>query len=229
MAAGGQPAGEAPPCVPATCCAIIPAYCEAGRIGSVVGIAVASGLFAKVLVVDDGSTDGTAQEARAAGAETLRHEANRGKPAAMRTGITATDEPCICFLDADLVGITAEHLAELVQPVVRGELPATLGVFRGGRLATTLAQRISPMISGQRCLRRDLLAGFEDWGSGYGIETAINAHLREQGVRQRIVEWRGAGQVMKEEKWGLRRGFTWRVKMYWQILQAWLRSRAKKH
>jgi glycosyltransferase involved in cell wall biosynthesis len=229
VAADAQQMGEGAP-LPArlTCCAIIPAYCEAGRIGAVVRVAVGSGLFTRVLVVDDGSPDATAAEARAAGAEVLRHNVNQGKPAALRTGLTATAEPALCFLDADLTGLALEHLRALIEPVANGAVPATLGVFRGGRLATTLAQRIAPLISGQRCVRRALLDNFTDWGSGYGIETALNAHLLAQGVQQRIVEWRGAGQVMKEEKWGLWRGIAWRARMYWQILRAWLRLKLRR-
>ena len=213
---------------PLPCCAIIPAYNEAGRIGVVVTIATEAPLFSRVLVIDDGSTDATARDAQAAGAEVISHVVNEGKPAAMRTGLEATQESVVCFLDADLTGITNEHLRALIIPVVNREVSATLGVFRGGRLATTLAQRISPLISGQRCLRRELLAGFSSWNSGYGIETEINAHLLAQGVRQSLVEWHGAGQVMKEEKWGLWRGFTWRLRMYWQILRAWMRWRIRK-
>lgn len=213
---------------PALCCAIIPAYNEAGRIGNVVRTAVASKLFSIVLVVDDGSRDNTADEARQQGAIILQHDRNRGKPAAMRSGVSATAEGYICFIDADLTGVTRDHLAALVEPVAAGRQPAALAVFRGGRLATTLAQRISPMISGQRCLRRELLDGFSEWECGYGIETAINAWLRVQGVRQQIVEWHGAGQVMKEEKWGLWRGIITRARMYWHILRIWLKLRFRK-
>jgi hypothetical protein len=86
---------------------------------------------------------------------------------------------------------------------------------------------MAPLISGQRCLKRELLAGFDEWGSGYGIETALNAHLLDRGVEPRIVEWDGAAQVMKEEKRGLSRGFTARMKMYKDVLRAWVRSKKK--
>lgn len=66
-------------------CAVVPAYEEAGRIGPVV-----EGLrrhVAQVVVIDDGSRDGSAAEAAAAGATVLRHDRNRGKGAALRTGV----------------------------------------------------------------------------------------------------------------------------------------------
>jgi glycosyltransferase involved in cell wall biosynthesis len=201
---------------------IIPAYNEAERIESVLRVVMESNLADEVIVVDDGSTDDTAAVAERAGAKVLRHQENRGKARAMLTGLENSTGECIAFLDADLLNVTVHHLADLVTPVLRGEAQATLGVFRGGRAPTAIGQRIAPTMSGQRCLRRELLSGFDGWGSGFGIETAINAHLRRSGIELRVVEWHGAAQVMKEEKRGVLRGFWARLKMYWEMFVAWL-------
>lgn len=66
------------------CAALIPSFNEAATIGDVVR--AVRGHLATVFVVDDGSTDGTASNAAAAGAEVVRHAANRGKGAALRVG-----------------------------------------------------------------------------------------------------------------------------------------------
>jgi putative flippase GtrA len=88
---------------------VIPAYGEADRIGETVhrvaadlaDIAAAGGL--EVVVVDDGSTDGTADTALAAGADqVVVHPANRGKGAAVRSGVLAARGRTIACLDADL-------------------------------------------------------------------------------------------------------------------------------
>ena len=68
----------------ASCRAVIPCLNEAGRIGAVV--AAGRDHLPGVLVVDDGSTDTTADEARGAGAEVLRQTVSRGKGAALRAG-----------------------------------------------------------------------------------------------------------------------------------------------
>ena len=67
---------------------IIPARNEADRIQATVTAAVGIPVVALVVVVDDGSKDGTAAVARQAGAVVTRHARNRGKGAAMETGLT---------------------------------------------------------------------------------------------------------------------------------------------
>jgi glycosyltransferase involved in cell wall biosynthesis len=88
---------------------VVPAFGEAGRIGDTVrGLDEAlekiredGGL--EIVVVDDGSADGTAREAEEAGADrVVRHRVNRGKGAAVRTGVLAARGRTIAFTDADL-------------------------------------------------------------------------------------------------------------------------------
>ncbi len=96
-------------------CAVIPACNEEARVGEVVRGARRH--LSRVVVVDDGSADGTADAARRAGAEVLRHPGNRGKGAALKTGMEhAFGEgfDAVVVLDAD-----GQHAA--------GEIPLFLG------------------------------------------------------------------------------------------------------
>ena len=85
---------------------VVPAYGEAGRVGTAVARLRAAtaplGDDVEVLVVDDGSPDGTAEEAAAAGARVLRLPENRGKGAAVRAGVLAARGRSVVFTDADL-------------------------------------------------------------------------------------------------------------------------------
>jgi putative flippase GtrA len=83
---------------------VVPAKDEADRIGSTVARLrrELADLALEVLVVDDGSSDATAAVAEAAGAAVVRHDRNRGKGAAVRTGMLAARGRTIAFLDADL-------------------------------------------------------------------------------------------------------------------------------
>jgi dolichyl-phosphate beta-glucosyltransferase len=88
---------------------VVPAFHEADTIGATVArlradldtVAAYGGL--EIVVVDDGSQDGTAEAAEAAGADVvIRHERNRGKGAAVRTGVLAASGRTVAFTDADL-------------------------------------------------------------------------------------------------------------------------------
>ena len=70
---------------PTICAAVIPCFNEGATIAGLVGAALQH--LPQVVVVDDGSTDRTSEAAQAAGARMVRHETNRGKGAALRTGL----------------------------------------------------------------------------------------------------------------------------------------------
>ena len=82
---------------------LIAAYNRADWVGQAVASALAQtpNPPAEVIVIDDGSTDGTAGAAKAAGAHVISHDHNRGAAAARNTGTAATDQPWIAPLDSD--------------------------------------------------------------------------------------------------------------------------------
>jgi len=202
---------------------LIPALDEAATIASVVRIA-RSAAVGTVLVIDDGSSDGTAEAAVAAGAEVLRLSKNVGKGGALAAGARSRTEAVVVLLDADLTGLVTRHVRALARPVLEGRADMTRGVFVGGRWATALAQRMLPILNGQRALLREgLLAvpGLDD--SRYGVEVAIGDHAKAQGWRTLDVPLLGVSQVVKEEKRGVVRGVLIRLRMYAEIVWAYLR------
>ena len=210
---------------PTDAAVLIPAFDEAATIADVVATA-REAQIGRVLVVDDGSSDGTGAVARGAGADVLRLEENRGKGAAVAAGAAALDGDVVLLLDADLTGLAPEHLRALAEPVLQGAADMARGVFVGGRWRTSAAQRLVPQLNGQRALRRDALLsvpGLRD--SGYGVEIAITDHAERSAWRCCDVPLLGVSQVMKEEKRGLWRGLGVRLRMYREILATWLRRR----
>jgi dolichol-phosphate mannosyltransferase len=114
---------------PAEVAVVVPAYNERGKIGDVVR-KVPRRWTARVIVVDDASSDGTADEARAAGAEqVIRHEVNRGVGAGIRTGLFAAKAAGFKYA-AILSGDDQHEPAELpraLAPLVLGEADLVQG------------------------------------------------------------------------------------------------------
>jgi len=114
---------------PGRVAAIVPAYNEAGKIGDVVR-KIPRSVAGTVIVVDDASRDGTAEEARAAGAErVIRHERNRGVGAAIRTGLMAAREAGFAYA-AILSGDDQHEPSELprvLAPLYAGEADLVQG------------------------------------------------------------------------------------------------------
>jgi glycosyltransferase involved in cell wall biosynthesis len=199
-----------PDAAPGAVAVVIPAYDEADRIADTVAAARALPLVDLVVVVDDGSRDGTGGVAAAAGAAVLRHARNRGKAAAMETGAQAVrlaDQRdgvgrALLFLDADL-GATAAGAAPLATPVLAGEADMTIAAFStrvklGGhglvvRLSSAGIRRAvgwSPAqpLNGQRCLTRAAFEAARPLARGFGVETALTIDLARKGYRVREVE-----------------------------------------
>ncbi|MEU8344452.1 glycosyltransferase family 2 protein [Actinomadura meyerae] len=189
---------------------IIPAKDEADRIAATVKAAQELPGADLVVVVDDGSSDGTGRVARDAGARVVRHSRNRGKGAAMETGAEAArlldegrDQPRhLLFLDADLAE-TAREAAPLVAPVRAGDADMTIAVFTttvklGGhgfvvRLSREGIRRATGWepdapLNGQRCLTRAAFDAALPLAPGFGVETALTIDLLRQGFRVHEVE-----------------------------------------
>lgn len=199
--------------------AIVPAYNEVPRLAAVLRPLVASGQFARVLVVDDGSTDGTADAARAAGAAVLRMPRNGGKGAAMRVGVAFSREPVVAFFDADLTGLHPEHVADLLGPVRDGTAGMSVGLMDYG--IYNFLQQALPAISGQRAVRRELLARVPaDCWRGFRIEVGLNAAAQRAGVAVETRVLRGVGQVAKWHKVGAREGVASGARMLIEVLRA---------
>lgn len=199
---------------------IIPAYNEERTVASIVKVASDCSLVDEVVVVSDGSTDATVMRALEAGARVIDLKENRGKGGAMKAGLEDVDADVVLFLDADLLGLKPRHVEDLISPVLNGRAQIALGIFDCGRLTTDLAQMIAPFLSGQRAMHRNLLAILPDFSHmGWGVEVALSRYVRDHDIAIVEVQLRDVSQVTKEEKIGLARGLTSRMKMYWQIIR----------
>jgi len=152
---------------------VIPAYNEAASIGAVVRELNAAARWREILVVDDGSSDGTGAEAAAAGARVVRHPYNKGNGAAVKSGIRVATGACILIADGDgqhrpadaerLVSQIGDY--DLVVGARSGDTHATISRRIGNAMLNAIAsflteQRIPDLTSGFRAARREQLLEF---------------------------------------------------------------------
>ena len=213
---------------------LIPAYNEEATIGEVLERIGALGLDAQVVVVDDGSTDRTAEIAEQHGATVIR-QANAGKGAAIRTAIGAIDGEIAVIQDADMEYDPAE-VPELIEPIVRG----VADVVYGSRLSGGKAQRaylfwhlvgnrflslltsvlynttLSDMETGYKAFRVDLLRSLDLSENRFGIEPEITAKICKRNLRIYELPISYYGRTYEEGK-----KITWRdgFRAIWVLLR----------
>lgn len=210
--------------------AIVPAYNERERISTVLEALKRAETVDEIVVVSDGSTDGTYEFVSCDPAvKAINLEKNRGKGGAMRAGAESTDADVVLFLDADLIGMDGAKIDALVRPVAENRADMSVGVFKAGRGITDLAQFLTPYISGQRAMMREAFLAIPELGRvRSGVETAITKHFRARRMRVERVTLPGCTHTMKEEKLGIFKGFKARLRMYYDISKILLDGRAFK-
>ena len=186
--------------------AIVPAKDEAERVGATVAALRSLPDVALVVVVDDGSTDSTAQVAAEAGALVVRHALNQGKAAALTTGVArlaeeetrqGVDPFVLLFADADLEG-SAAHLGPLLEPVLEGSadlavanIPRAASSHGSGRVVrlargqieSLTGRRISQPLNGMRALTREAFGWASPLAPGWGVEAAMLVDVLRAGGR----------------------------------------------
>lgn len=164
---------------------VIPACDEAATIGDVVAACVRAPSAGLVTVVVNGTDNGTAVAAGNAGAYvTTRLEADKG--AALRQGLRVVLTGTVLFCDADLVGLTPEHVEAMLNlPPLNGQLAGLT------ERSTTRLSRLLPPITGERRLPTDFAKTLPLAGSGYEAEMRINAAVGKAGLPHRTVVLRG--------------------------------------
>jgi len=181
---------------------IIPAYNEVRFIGSVV--IQARSYASSVIVVDDGSRDGTSEVAKAAGAIVLRHEVNSGKGGALKTGFKYVRQVAglqvILTIDGDGQHNCAE-IPELTRPILEDTADLVVGSrFLGKKsdiprwrifgqhaltLVTNLGARasLSDSQSGFRAFSRKVVDLFPFDTDGFSVESEMQFVIRQAGLR----------------------------------------------
>jgi len=183
---------------------VMPCFNERATIRAIVEAVLAAPFHKELIVVDDGSTDGTREILRNGGWDErvryFEHEHNQGKGAAVQTALSKAQGEFAAIFDADLE-YDAADLALLLPPLLDGTTNAVFGVraFDGysahsfwyvlGNRGVTLACNVlfnvflHDIMSCHKVMRTELFKSLELSANGFAIEPEITARLLNNGER----------------------------------------------
>jgi glycosyltransferase involved in cell wall biosynthesis len=219
---------------------IVPVYNERNTVVEVVrrmrAVELPDGIEREIIVIDDGSRDGTRDVLRQLGDSTVRilvHQENRGKGAAVRSGLALATGDYVLIQDADLE-YDPEDWPKLLAPVLRGKAQVVYGSrFTGERrnmlflhwignrflsLVTNILYNttLSDMETCYKLFDRRVLADITLRSSRFDFEPEVTAKVLRRGIRIYEVPISYAGREFHEGK-----KITWRdgVVALWTLVK----------
>ncbi len=178
---------------------IIPAYNEEATVAHVVNVARELSYVTEVLVIDDGSYDKTAKEAKSAGANVISHTSNQGKGSAIKTGFKHSKGDIVAFIDADIYNLTSDKVDMIISPILEGKTDITKTKFmrESGRVTELTAKPLlrfffpevsfDQPLSGQFAGKRSVLEKIK-FEKDYGVDVGIVLDADAHGMRIKEVD-----------------------------------------
>jgi glycosyltransferase involved in cell wall biosynthesis len=203
---------------------IIPAYNEEARISNVLDVVVESPDIDEIIVVNDGSADGTAElvrkyESNYERINLIDLQPNRGKAYALKQGITAARGNIILLLDADLDGLTIDNIKQLLVPVVDGDIDMTLSLRKNSLFIYKLFGL--DLVSGERAISKQILENLQEYEDArFGFESILNEHIIDNKLKFDVVKWNNVTVAPKHKKVGFWKGIKGEMDMIREIFQA---------
>ena len=175
---------------------VIPAFNEAENIQLVIKNLKKVNIITEIIVVDDGSKDKTAEIAKAENVIVIKHKNNKGKGAAIKTGLELAKGDIVLFLDADVTNITPKKITSILQPLENDEADLVKASFHRARGRVTelvvkplfnvvfpfLNFNFNQPLSGQFAIKKEIMKDLtidDKWG----VDIQILLQSLKKGLR----------------------------------------------
>ena len=202
---------------------LIPAYNEEDTIAEIVARVQAIDLETEIIIVDDGSTDGTQEKLQSIdnsfdNTRVLYHKENRGKGAALRTGLAAATGDVMIIQDADLEYDPRDY-QNLLVPILDGRADVVYGSrflggpqrvlffwhYVGNKFLTLLSDafsnlNLSDMETGYKVFKKEVLNDITLKSNRFGFEPEFTMKIAKKGFRIYEVPISYSGRTYAEGK-----------------------------
>ncbi len=174
--------------------AIVPAYNEEESVAQVINVIKELDYIDNVIVVNDGSSDNTEAVATDAGAKVITHQTNKGKGAAIKTGVNVSDADVVAFIDGDIKNLSTKKVDCFIRPILEGNADITKTKFarESGRVTELTAKPLLKFffpevdyeqpLSGQFAAKRSILKKME-FEEDYGVDVGIVLDAEVRGIK----------------------------------------------
>jgi glycosyltransferase involved in cell wall biosynthesis len=200
----------------------MPVYNEAATVAKAVERVRAAAPDCEIVVVDDGSTDGTAAQLAPSlpqdNLKIVQHAVNRGKGAALRTGFGAATGDVVLIQDADLEYSPLDY-ARLLEPILNGEADVVYGSrflggphrvlffwhYVGNKFLTLLSNmltnlNLTDMETGYKVFRREVIQSIQLKSDRFGFEPEVTAKVARKKWRVYEVPVQYHGRTYEQGK-----------------------------
>ncbi len=199
---------------------IIATYNEGSRITGVLNVVIGHELIDEVIVINDGSTDGTKEVLEQQGGITLiSYDNNKGKTFAVMTGLEKSRNDLVILIDADLVDLTKQNITDLILPVIQGQSDITISLRKNSLLIFKLLGL--DFVSGERVFPKKIIGDLKQLAHlrSFGLEVFMNSIIIKNKFRIKIVPWSNVSHFRKSQKFGWWQGMERDYSMVVQIIR----------
>ncbi|MFH1971891.1 MAG: glycosyltransferase family 2 protein [archaeon] len=200
---------------------IIPAWNEGKNIKRVLKTVTTFPHFNEIIVVDDGSEDNTSQEVKKfPKVRLIQHEKNKGKTAAVLTGIKKSRGELIVLIDADLIKLSHENISKMIYLILNKEYDMTILDRQGDREAIWGWTNGARFFGGERAFwREDFEKITVPEESGYLLEIIMNLYYIENNKKIKTIYCKNLKTVHQYQKIGKIKGYYSYIKMSKKIIE----------